>query len=145
MRFGRFYREFARLGEYGDSVFLVGIRLALATGFAQAARMKWDAMDAVIAWFGSMGFPVPALLAYFVASLEVVGVISLVLGLLVRLVALPLMGVMAVAILSVHLEHGFDCANNGFEIPLYYFLFLGILLARGAGRYSLDHLFFKGE
>ncbi len=145
MQFGKFYKEFSRLGSYSESLFLLGARLATATGFAEAARMKWDAMDAVSAWFGTMGYPAPEFLAYLVSSVEVVGVILLTLGLLTRLVAVPLMVIMAVAITTVHWEHGFEAANNGFEIPLYYFIFLGILLSRGAGRYSLDHLFFKGE
>jgi len=49
------------------------------------------------------------------------------------------------AILFVHLQHGFSSANNGFEIPLYYFIFLMIFASYGAGKYSLDHLLFKND
>ena len=50
---------------------------------------------------------------------------------------------MAGAIFFVHWQHGFSVANNGFEIPLYYLIFLLILATHGAGKYSLDHLLFK--
>jgi putative oxidoreductase len=45
----------------------------------------------------------------------------------------------------VHWINGFSVGNNGFEIPLYYFIFLGILLSRGAGKFSLDFIFFKKD
>ena len=145
MQFGKFYEEFSRLGEYGRSFFLLAARLAVASGFAEAARMKWEAMPAVIEWFGTLGIPLPAFMAYLVSSTEVLGIVLLTLGLLTRLVVLPLMVIMITAIFVVHLPHGFDCAQQGFEIPLYYLIFLGIFLSFGAGRFSLDHLFFKGQ
>jgi putative oxidoreductase len=49
------------------------------------------------------------------------------------------------AILFVHLQHGFSSANNGIEIPLYYFIFLMIFASYGAGKYSLDHLLLKND
>ena len=49
---------------------------------------------------------------------------------------------MFVAIMTVHIGNGFSADNNGFEIPLYYLLFLLIFFSQGAGRFSLDHLFF---
>jgi putative oxidoreductase len=58
---------------------------------------------------------------------------------------MPLMVVMFVATLTVHLSNGFSVANNGFEIPLYYFLFLSILASHGAGKFSLDFLIFGKE
>jgi putative oxidoreductase len=50
---------------------------------------------------------------------------------------------MIVAIFTVHLPNGFNAGNNGFEIPLYYMLFLFIFLSHGAGKFSLDNLIFK--
>ena len=145
MRFGEFYREFSRLGEYGRSFFLLAARLVVAAGFAEAARMKWEAMPAVVEWFGSLGIPAPAFMAYLVSSTEVAGIVLLALGFLTRLVALPLMVIMITAIAVVHFPNGFDCAEQGYEIPLYYLIFLGMFLSFGAGRFSLDHLLFKGQ
>ena len=48
-------------------------------------------------------------------------------------------------ITTVHLTHGFSAGDNGFEIPLYYMLFLAIFASFGAGKLSLDHLLFGEE
>ncbi len=143
MAFAKFYKEFARLGEYLQDFFILAARIAVAFGFVEPAKMKWEAMPAVAAWFAELGIPLPVFFAYLVASVEVAGIVLLVLGLLTRLIAVPLMAVMVAAILLVHLPHGFECADNGFEIPLYYLVFMGLFVAFGAGKYSLDHLLFK--
>ncbi len=80
--------------------------------------------------------------AYLVASLETAGVVLLILGLFTRFIAVPLIVIMIVAIMTVHLHNGFSAGNNGFEIPLYFMLFLFIFFSQGAGRFSLDRLFF---
>ena len=145
MQFGKFYGEFARLGEYGGGLFLLAARLAVATGFTEAAHLKWESIAATATWFATLHYPFPLFTAYLVSSVEVVGTVLLTLGLLTRLITVPLMVIMVVAILTVHLPYGFECARNGFEIPLYYLIFLGIFLSHGPGKFSLDHLLFKGE
>jgi putative oxidoreductase len=89
-----------------------------------------------------MNYPLPLLNAYAAATTEITGVVLLTLGLLTRLISLPLIVVMVVAILTVHLPNGFSAGENGFEIPLYYMLFLLVFLSHGAGRFSLDRLIF---
>lgn len=117
-------------------------RLTVAYGFYGPAMNKWSNMDATALWFGTMlGIPFPTLNAYLAATTEVTGVVLLTLGLLTRFIALPLMIVMIVAITTVHIGNGFLASDNGFEIPLYYLLFLLIFLSHGAGKYSLDTLF----
>ena len=76
-----------------------------------------------------MGIPFPTLNAYMAASTEALGVVLLTIGLFTRLISVPLMVVMVVAIMTVHLAHGFSAGDNGFEIPLYYMLFLFIFVA----------------
>jgi len=90
-----------------------------------------------------MGIPFPTLNAYMAATTEISGVILLTLGLATRLISIPLMVTMIVAIVTVHLGNGFEAGNNGFEIPLYYLLMLFALLVNGAGKFSLDHLMAK--
>ncbi len=123
-----------------QSVSLLFLRLILAYGFYGPAVRKWGDIDAVAAWFGSMGYPLPTLQAYLAASTEALGVLLLTLGLATRLISIPLIVVMIVAIVTVHLPHGFSSGDNGFEIPLYYMLMLFVLLTHGAGRFSLDNL-----
>ena len=136
------YIEFSRLSEYTKSLSLLLARLAVAYGFYEPAMMKWADIDSVAQWFGSMGIPFPLLNAYMAASTEVAGVILLTLGFLTRLISLPLIVVMIVAIVTVHLQNGFSAGANGFEIPLYYMLFLLIFFSHGAGKFSLDRFIF---
>lgn len=142
MNLKNFYLEFTHLSEHGKSVALLLARLAIAYGFYGPAMMKWQDINAVAEWFGSMGIPLPTLNAYMAASTEITGVILLTLGFLTRAISIPLIIVMIVAIVTVHLPHGFSAGDNGFEIPLYYMLFLFIFLTNGAGKFSLDRLLF---
>ena len=128
-----------------QSLSLLLARFAVAYGFLDPAMKKWGDIDAIAGWFGSMGIPFPTLNAYMAASTEVLGVVLLTLGLFTRLISVPLMVVMVVAIVTVHLAHGFSAGDNGFEIPLYYLLFLFIFMSHGAGKFSLDHLLFGNE
>ncbi|WP_428025697.1 DoxX family protein [Arcobacter sp.] len=126
-----------------QSIFLLLARVAVAYGFYEPAMMKWGNISNVAQWFGSIGIPFPLLNAYLAATTELLGVFFLTLGLLTRFISIPLMVVMVVAIFTVHLGNGFSAGDNGFEIPLYYLLFLGIFLSHGAGKISLDNLIFK--
>lgn len=126
-----------------QSVSLLFLRLILAYGFYGPATTKWSDIHAVAEWFGSMGFPLPTLQAYMAASTEALGVLLLTLGFATRLISIPLIIVMIVAIVTVHLPHGFSSGNNGYEIPLYYMLMLFVLVAHGAGKFSVDYLINK--
>ena len=122
---------------------LLFIRLVLAYGFFNPAVMKVKNLNDIISWFDSLGIPLPTLNAYLATATEVLGVLLLTIGLGVRIITIPLMITMLVAIVTVHLSGGFEAGNNGFEIPLYYFLMLFLLLTHGAGKYSLDNLLRK--
>ena len=128
-----------------QSLALLLARLTVAYGFLEPALSKWKDIGAIAEWFGSMGIPLPTLNAYMAATTEIVGVVLLTLGLFTRLISLPMMVIMVVAVMTVHLANGFSAGSNGFEIPLYYFLFLLIFVAFGAGKFSLDYLFFEKE
>jgi putative oxidoreductase len=128
-----------------QSVALLMVRLVLAYGFFEPAMMKWQDIGSVAEWFGSLGLPLPTLQAYMAATTEASGVVLLTLGLFTRLISIPMMVVMVVAITLVHLPNGFESGNNGFEIPLYYFIMLFVLLTHGAGKISLDWLLFKSK
>lgn len=120
-------------------------RLILVYGFYGPAKMKWSNIDGIIEWFTSLGFPAPALNAYAAASTEALGCVLLFLGLGTRFISVPLMVVMIVAIKTVHLQHGFECGKNGFEIPFYYFFMLFSLVVTGAGKFSVDYLLTKNK
>ncbi len=142
MNYKQTYIEFSRLSEYATALSLFFARVAVAYGFYEPAMMKWADISSVAEWFSSMGIPFPTLNAYMAASTEILGVVLLTLGFLTRFISLPLIVIMIVAIVTVHLPNGFSAGENGFEIPLYYMLFLFIFFAKGAGKFSLDRVIF---
>ena len=136
------YSGFENLSAQLKSLSLLSARLVLAYGFYEPAMRKWNNIEAIGEWFATLGIPMPLLNAYMAATTEITGVVLLTLGLFTRLISIPLIVVMLVAIFTVHINNGFECGNNGFEIPVYYMLFLFIFLSHGAGRFSLDHYIF---
>jgi len=133
---------FTKIGNSFKPLSLLFARLIVAYGFYEPAKMKWQGIENVASWFGDMGIPFPLLNAYMAATTEALGVVLLTLGLFTRVISVPLIVVMIVAIVTVHLPHGFSAGDNGFEIPLYYMLFLFIFFTNGAGKFSLDRFLF---
>jgi len=159
------YKEFTRLSEYGQSVSLLFVRLILAYTFFEPAKMKWSDIGAVSQWFEYMGIPLPTLNAYMAAGTEAVGIVLLTLGLFTRAISIPLIIVLIVAIVTVHGVNGFAMIQagselvdpwingvqvmgtvvtlqNGYEMPLYFILFLFVLVTQGGGKFSLDRVLF---
>jgi putative oxidoreductase len=128
-----------------QSLALLLARWIVAYGFFEPALNKWKDISSTADWFESMGIPLPTLNAYMAASTEILGVVLLTIGFFVRIISIPLMIVMVVAILTVHITNGFSSGDNGFEIPLYYFIFLLIFASHGAGKFSLDHYLFDNK
>ncbi len=134
------YKCFVDKAQNLESIPLLAIRLVLAVGFYGPAKMKIGNIDNIAKWFEGLGYPLPTLNAYLAAGTETLGVILLFLGLGTRLISIPLMIVMLVAIFTVHFVNGFEAGSNGYEIPLYYLIMLFTLFVFGGGKFSLDHL-----
>lgn len=118
----------------------LALRLVLAAGFYGPAVLKWADIGATAKWFAGMHYPMPLLNAYAAASTELSGAILLTLGLGTRLISLPLMVTMMVAILTVHWSNGFSADDGGYQIPLTYLCALLMLVVHGPGRISLDYV-----
>ena len=125
------------------SIPLLLLRLVLAYGFYNPAKMKWGNINGIAQWFESMNYPLPTLNAYLAATTEAAGVVLLLLGFATRLISIPLMFTMLIAIVTVHWSGGFEAGNNGFEIPLYYMIMLFVLFIFGSGKLSIDSLLSK--
>ena len=82
----------------------------------------------------------PASLALVAGLIEFFGGILLALGLLTRPVAAMVFGLMAVAVVQVHLGIGFFWTAGGFEYPLFWGIVALSFVVRGGGRYSVDAL-----
>ena len=137
------YNKFIEGTEKLRDIPLLLFRIILAYGFYEPAMMKLKNLSGVAEWFGSMNYPLPMFSASLSMVTEVSGVVLLILGLGSRVIALPMMFIMVVATFTVHISNGFPAGDNGFEIPLYYFLMLFSLVAFGSGKYSIDALIAK--
>lgn len=140
---GKFNDFLASILDNFQSLFLLFARLTIAYGFYEPAMNKWNNIEGTASWLAGLGVPFPTLNVYMVATFETLGVVLLALGLFTRFISLPLIATMLVAIVTVHFSNGFSAGNNGFEIPLYYLLFLGIFTSFGAGKISIDYFFSK--
>jgi putative oxidoreductase len=80
----------------------------------------------------------PASLALVAGLIEFFGGLLLAVGLFTRPAAALVAGMMAIAVVTVHLPAGFFWTNGGFEYPLMWGLVALSFVLRGGGRYSLD-------
>lgn len=97
-------------------------------------------LEGTAGWMASIGLEPGMLMATLAGSIEFFGGLLLIVGLLVRPVALLLAATMVVAIVTVHLENGLFVANNGFEFGLALLLISVSLVFRGAGSLSVDQV-----
>lgn len=98
--------------------------------------------------FEQMGMPAPEFLSYFVASFEVICGALILLGLLTRLAAVPIIFIMLVVIIMTRLP---ILINENFWVMMYiskidFAMLIGAiyLFIEGSGRWSVDRkLFFN--
>ena len=95
-------------------------------------------LEATANWMASIGLEPGMLMAALAGGVEFFGGLLLIVGLLVRPVALLLAATMVVAIVSVHLQNGLFLANNGYEFGLALLVISVGLAVRGAGSLSAD-------
>jgi putative oxidoreductase len=113
---------------------LVGGGIMLAHG---AQKLFVFGIGNIGAGFAKMGVPAPAVMGPFIALLEFLAPIAIIIGLLTRLAALGLACDMLGAILLVHMKNGFFLPT-GFEFPLSLLGIYVTLVIAGAGDYSID-------
>lgn len=86
----------------------------------------------------SVGFENALLWAYVVGIVEFVCGLCLAIGFLTRLVAVPIIVFLLVAIVTYHWQFGFAWENRGVEYPLFWVIVVFHFLVRGGGPYSVD-------
>ena len=95
---------------YADGLPALLLRLYLAPVLLQAGWQKYQHFADTVSWFGNsdwgLGLPAPTLLAALAVAAELGGGVLLLLGCLTRLVCLPLLVTMLVAIFAVHWPNG---------------------------------------
>lgn len=95
----------------------LALRLYLAPVFWMAGMQKLNHFADTVEWFGNpdwgLGLPLPTLMAGLATGAELAGAISLLLGLGLRYMAVPMMFTMVVAIVSVHARNGWLAIAEG--------------------------------
>ena len=89
----------------------LAIRSYLVPVFWVAGMNKWHpekGLEFTARYFDRLGYPLPELMAFLASATEIVGAVMLLLGLATRLTCIPLMGVMAVAVTTVHWKNGWQ-------------------------------------
>ncbi|HJT69874.1 MAG TPA: DoxX family protein [Terriglobales bacterium] len=114
---------------------VVGI-VFLAHGYQKLFKFGFHGVSGML---GHMGVPLPMLFAVIVTLVEFVGGILLITGLATRIPAALNAIDMIVAILMVHLKHGFF-NPGGFEFPLTLLAATVCLVLAGGGAASLKKL-----
>lgn len=93
------------------------LRAYLAPVMWMAGWNKAMGFSDTVDWFGNaewgLGLPLPGLMASLAIAAELGGALSLVLGLALRWMALPMMATMLVAITTVHWENGWLAISEG--------------------------------
>jgi putative oxidoreductase len=118
----------------------LSIRLGVGAVFAVHGWQKLDGGISNFATFlDSLGVPAPEVVAWLQTIAEGIGGLLLIVGLLTRLTAIPLIGILVGAILLVKVDVGFIVANApGGELDTALLAGLLGLLFLGPGRYSVD-------
>lgn len=105
-------------------------------------KLFTQGIDGTAGFFEQMGIPAAGVAAWFAALVELVGGAALVLGLLVPVASALLIVNMIGAFAFVHAGAGFFVDQGGYEFVLALAAASLLLVAVGAGRFSIDHLLF---
>jgi putative oxidoreductase len=121
-------------------------RVFVGHTFFLTGRGKWQHFENTVVFFTGLGLPFPQASAALVATLELVGGLLLIVGLLTRVVSAGLLSTMVVALLTADKERfleSLDPASNigPFDVsPFPFLLFFLWLALHGPGPLSLDAL-----
>jgi putative oxidoreductase len=130
------------------------LRLAIGTGFLVHGWAKISRGSAGLEKLMNLiNVPFPHVMSYVLPYLELFGGLAILSGFFVRLVSIPLIVTMLVAIFTIHYKYGFSSINTiglnsdgpvfgppGYEINVIYIAGLFALMITGAGIFSLDAL-----
>jgi putative oxidoreductase len=132
----------------------IPLRLIVGFGFMQHGYAKLArGPDNFASILHAMGMPFPHLLSLATIAVELLGGLAMLVGALLPLAAIPMIGVLLVAIVTVHLPNGFssiklmsyDAAGAhfgqpGYETDLLYIAGILALCVIGSGPASVDRV-----
>lgn len=115
-------------------------RLIVGLVFVPSGWGKLHDLEQITAFFESIGIPFAAVQAPFVASVELVCGVLVLIGLGARLAAVPLVGTMLVATLTAVWPNVDGVLELATKIEPMLIALLGYVVVQGPGPLSLDHL-----
>jgi len=140
----RAYALFVTLANYLQSPLLLAMRVYFFWQLYLTGKGKLENLGKVTQFFTSLGIPFPGLNAWFVGSLECFGGLLLIAGLFSRPIALMIFISMTVAYVTADLEAFSSIISDPDKFvkadPFVFWLSALIILAFGAGLFSLDAL-----
>ena len=121
----------------------LAVRLVVGWVFLWTGWQKLHFLPRMVENFREWGIPLPEILTPFASGMEFVGGLLLLLGLCTRIVSIPMMIIMLVAIATAKWDD-VDSLQTllGFE-EISYFVMFGYLGVAGPGPVSIDHLILK--
>jgi putative oxidoreductase len=143
----RLYLRFAEAASTMRSPMLLAVRLYWGFQFAQTGWGKLHNLPKIAAFFASLNIPFPGFNAHFIAGLEFIGGILLMLGLGSRIIGFLLAGNMFVAYWTADheaLTSIFSDPGKFYVADPYTFLFASLMiLIFGPGYFAMDTLIAK--
>jgi putative oxidoreductase len=132
----------------------VPLRLVIGYGFMAHGWAKLSrGPEGFARLLEQIGAPLPVVTAWVSTFVEILGGLAILAGAFVAVVSVPLIGMMLVAMFTVHLRYGFSAVNTigltadgpqfgppGYEVNLLYIAGLVALILGGAGPLSIDRL-----
>lgn len=113
-------------------------RLTIGYVFIESGVGKFQDLPKVVAYFESLKIPMANIQAPLVSGFELIFGFFILIGLFTRLSAIPLIGIMAVAILTAKLEELTSFSDLLGTIEFLYIVILAWLAAYGSQFYSID-------
>jgi putative oxidoreductase len=123
----------------------LAVRITVGVVFMGTGWTKLHNLPAITNNFAALGIPAPEILTPFVSGVEFFGGLLLLIGLLTRFAAVPLMVVMVVALFSAKLGDISSLEDFlGVEEVSYFVMFAWLAIA-GPGPVSVDHFVLKAS
>ena len=122
------------------------LRIVLGVSFFIHGFVKFQGgIGNTVGWFDSIG--IPGVLAYIVATVELVGGIALILGLGTRIISALLALIMVGAILKAKLALGFlgTAEAAGYELDLAFLVMAIYLAVNGSRLWAVDQAIMKKD
>lgn len=133
------YRGFVKAEGFLGHFLLLAIRLYWGYLLVMTGSGKWMHIQHVGDYFGTLGIPEPHMMAYVVATIELLGGISLIFGLLTRFFSLFLSIAFATALATAHRSAISGPATFVQQEVFLYFYAALVVLCFGPGLFSVDY------